>query len=372
MMAKLGPWTQLALLLLVSASILAATRYSRTTSDRNCDDVAQPGELLSTTSMSLDGRRGLRFDWNFHGVRSEQIVRPWRTDVRRSVTPHVAARASFAVDERHRNLYLSDGLQSIHRGSHTVEVPLALMAFLSRVQDAIGARGAVGEIGVHGGLFFIGMAHLSRAGEQLWCCDVFDDQKKNVDGSGFGVLSYFTKQCRTYGLDRVDVVATSSAALPQVKQGQPFRLISVDGGHTRELTVNDLRFASRNLAEGGIIVLDDVFNVDGWPGVIDGLITFMSLSGVHVGPFFIGHNKAFLSQASHHALFYNSLLKHPFWGGCMDSVPTSNLNPHKSPLSGQNRFALGGYQYLRLNCTDPLLSKRAREVLVEEHGLSTV
>ena len=50
-----------------------------------------------------------------------------------------------------------------------------------------------------------------------------------------------------------------------------FRLFSVDGGHTRELTVNDLTVAASHLEEGGIIILDDITNL-AWPQVIDGFL----------------------------------------------------------------------------------------------------
>ena len=48
------------------------------------------------------------------------------------------------------------------------------------------------------------------------------------------------------------------------------RFVSVDGGHTAEITAHDLAVADASLAEGGIIVLDDAFN-EQWPGVADGV-----------------------------------------------------------------------------------------------------
>ena len=40
-----------------------------------------------------------------------------------------------------------------------------------------------------------------------------------------------------------------------------FRLFSIDGGHSRVLTVNDLTLAAHHLVSGGILILDDVFDV---------------------------------------------------------------------------------------------------------------
>ena len=52
-------------------------------------------------------------------------------------------------------------------------------------------EGAIGEIGVHHGKFFVGLAHLAMNHEKLWACDVFEDQALNMGGSGFGDRACF-------------------------------------------------------------------------------------------------------------------------------------------------------------------------------------
>jgi hypothetical protein len=71
----------------------------------------------------------------------------------------------------------------------------------------------------------------------------------------------------------------------------PFRLISIDGGHTAAITASDLATCEGALADGGIVILDDCFNGE-WPGVIDGVHQYFSVPRAIV-PFAIGANKTF-------------------------------------------------------------------------------
>ena len=56
--------------------------------------------------------------------------------------------------------------------------------------------------------------------------------------------------------------------------GQKVRLFSIDGGHTVEHTINDLRIAEACVTNGGIVFVDDYCNVN-WPGVTEGLVRYM-------------------------------------------------------------------------------------------------
>lgn len=268
----------------------------------------------------------------------------------------------FVYNISFRQKFASEGRVQIWQGSHTVEIPLAILTYLSRLQHAAHIKGSIGEIGVHGGLFFIGLAHLAFEGDKLWACDVFEKQQsKNVDGSGFGVKAYFLDQCSKHGIpsNQISIYEGSSVELSldfaSQSQLHPFRIFSVDGGHTRQLTVNDLTIAAANLAPGGIIVLDDVLNIESWPGVIDGLFTWLILHKTEFGPFLVGHNKVFLVERSYHGLYYHAMEKHPFWCQYLQTDPKTNRNIHKSGSSGKNHFSWGGFEYLYIdpNVTPP-------------------
>ena len=67
-------------------------------------------------------------------------------------------------------------------------------------------------------------------------------------------------------------------------------MFSVDGAHTAAATRTDLGNAAACLTEGGVLVIDDVFNSD-WPGVSEGFHSFMSASDQQLLPFVIAYNK---------------------------------------------------------------------------------
>lgn len=192
------------------------------------------------------------------------------------------------------------------RGHRRVEgwlTPLdaRLIRAVGAAQEGFGIYGGVGEIGVHHGKLFILLYLLLRQNERGIAIDIFDRQELNVDRSGKGNLDRFLKNTtRCAGrLDALEFLEKNSrsATADEILQklGQPARLFSVDGGHTAELTLNDLTLADETLCPGGIAILDDCFNRH-WPAVSEGLATFMSTGSGRMVPFAIGENKVLLCR----------------------------------------------------------------------------
>jgi hypothetical protein len=75
------------------------------------------------------------------------------------------------------------------------------------------------------------------------------------------------------------------------------RLFSVDGGHTEEIMLHDMRTAEQSIVDGGIVVADDIFNAE-WPSVSVGALRYLDGGGALV-PFAIGFNKVYFTGASH-------------------------------------------------------------------------
>lgn len=99
------------------------------------------------------------------------------------------------------------------------------------------------------------------------------------------------RQCDSLTLSPDDILA--------VVDKQRFKLFSVDGGHTVEHTVNDLKLAERVVASKGVVILDDYYNPM-WPGVHEGFIRFMSLMNCRLAPIAFHANKLFLTLITHH------------------------------------------------------------------------
>jgi len=73
-------------------------------------------------------------------------------------------------------------------------------------------------------------------------------------------------------------------AAPQASApGLPaFRMLSVDGGHTMEVTLHDLMLANCLVRDDGLVVLDDFLSPT-WVGVTEALVVLGRLPESHLG-----------------------------------------------------------------------------------------
>ena len=84
-----------------------------------------------------------------------------------------------------------------------------------------------------------------------------------------------------------------------------FRFLSIDGGHTHTVTLNDLMFSCDLVMGGTVIVLDDLPRPD-WIGVASGLFTFLNGQSL-LQPFLFSRNKVYLTTGSHRDQYIASL-----------------------------------------------------------------
>ena len=173
------------------------------------------------------------------------------------------------------------------------------------LQERCGIHGDLAEIGVFQGKSFLALAAGASVGERLIAVDIFDSldvvaqrPEHDVTDYGQGNEARFRANLAEYfpGTE-VTVIARSSSDL----RGQErefgltnLRFLSIDGGHTSQLTVNDLRIADTSLTEDGLCCLDDVLNPH-WLGVISGLFEFLQSRPALV-PVALFPNKLFLSR----------------------------------------------------------------------------
>lgn len=187
---------------------------------------------------------------------------------------------------------------------------LTMLTTIDAIQRADGVTGSVAEIGVHHGKLFIGLSLLQRGEATSLAIDIFGDQDLNVDGSGKGDYDVFRKNVsRWSSTDRVAVHQGDSTQLSAEQllklAGAPVRIFSVDGGHTEEIVASDMRLAEETLADGGVVVGDDVFNFE-WPGVAVGTLRYLDAGGA-LAPFAIGFNKVLFSRPEHCDRYRNAV-----------------------------------------------------------------
>jgi hypothetical protein len=194
---------------------------------------------------------------------------------------------------------------------------LPVLKVLDAAQRARNVRGAVAEIGVHHGRLFIPLHLLQRGSGKSVAIDLFGDQELNIDNSGNGNLDKFTDNVALWStmdglvLHQGDSTKLEPAVLTEKADG-PIRFFSVDGGHTEEIVYSDMRLAEETLAEGGIVIADDIFNQQ-WPGVAVGTLKYLD-DGAKLAPFAIGFNKVFFTQPEF-CDYYRAELDTAFTGG---------------------------------------------------------
>lgn len=140
----------------------------------------------------------------------------------------------------------------------------AVSCGLMRIQADLGVKGPVAEIGTFEGRFFIAMAHALADGERALGIDLFDWPNPQV-------IDRFEANCAKHGVPaekritwRADSRSMSPDDLLAKLDGQRVRLFHVDGEHSRHALTRDLELATAVLADGGVIVLDDMLH-PGYP-----------------------------------------------------------------------------------------------------------
>lgn len=215
--------------------------------------------------------------------------------------------------ERESGMYTSEaywreGLNQVH-GWLMPGIVRPLTA-VHEFQRGYGIGGSVLEIGVHHGKFFIPLALLTEGEEYAVGIDLFAEQWKNIDQSGAGDLERVRENvARHCGPEKkVTLLARDSLALngadrvDLIHRFGRFRIVSVDGGHTAEHTVNDLLVAVDLLQGGGVVILDDYYNKS-WPGVHEGVARFFLQYTPKIAIFAYTDNKLFLTDHTHHARY---------------------------------------------------------------------
>lgn len=143
---------------------------------------------------------------------------------------------------------------------------LHLAHWVSEYQRQNGICGAVGEIGVHMGAFAVPIALTLKGEEKMIAIDIFEDQHKNIDGSGNGSRAKFEGNLRLFGVNVerdmriVKAASTELTSKDVMARVGPVRLLSIDGGHTAFTTAWDLGIATGACVEGCVVAVDDVTN----------------------------------------------------------------------------------------------------------------
>jgi hypothetical protein len=196
----------------------------------------------------------------------------------------------------------------------------------------INKTGGVMEIGVHHGQFYMMLNALTKITDQSYAVDVFENQSLNIDRSGNGSKELFQANLKNVDVHKGQNTCviqgdSTDTKLELVKNIGPgtLRFISIDGGHTANHTINDLKLANELISNEGVVILDDITHYF-WLGVMEGTVKFLQNSPTLV-PFAIGQNKLYLSKLSYQDYYY-------------ELVKNSGLGKKSQHFFGHNLIAI--------------------------------
>jgi hypothetical protein len=176
----------------------------------------------------------------------------------------------------------------------------------------INKSGGVCEIGVHHGKLYLLLNQVTSNETRSFAVDIFEDAALNIDFSGSGNREIFTKNLAEFDIHRgrnTTVIqgdsTDSKLQLEKTIGPGSLRFLSIDGGHTAEHTISDLKLANHLISNEGIVILDDILNAH-WLGVIEGTVHFL-LGRPTLVPFALGQNKLYLSKLSFQSYYFNVL-----------------------------------------------------------------
>jgi Methyltransferase domain len=200
--------------------------------------------------------------------------------------------------------YLSGGYRQVQGWASALA--LLELARLSQVQQTLGIRGPVCEIGVYLGRVLILLHLLTRP----------DELTAGVDLHERGPQVLRNLQAHRGDPTRLRLMVADSLQVPaerilELCAGRP-RLFDIDAGRTPEAVYHDLTLARQTMCAGGVAIVDDYFQ-EAWPGISEGVCRFMTLSG-GLCPLAIGGNKLFLTTSREASQAYRDRLAPMFAG----------------------------------------------------------
>ena len=225
--------------------------------------------------------------------------------------------------------YMNTGFAQVEGWCPELLAPV--VAAIDAHQKSRDVSGGSAEVGVHHGKMFMMINSICGSAEKSYAIDVFENQELNIDCSGQGSLSIFKSNLQKYdrhqGANVSILTADSLTANFDHLIDQPVRIFGIDGGHTVEHTISDLKKAQTRLHAEGVVILDDILTHH-WLGVVEGTVKFLQTHPTLV-PVALGFNKLFLVNLSY-AEKYRELFR---------GFP--NVTKYPVPFCGHDLVALG-------------------------------
>lgn len=181
-------------------------------------------------------------------------------------------------------------------------------------------KGGICEIGVHHGKFYLLLNQLVEPGYKSYAIDIFDDQTLNINFSGHGSLEIFQYHLsvfdRYFGKNTICIQGDSADPSLNIVNTIGYgtmKIVSVDGSHTTEHALNDIKIADQIVSNEGIVIVDDILHPYGL-GPLEATVTWLNSKPTLV-PFAMGCNKLFMCKVTFYQQYFNAFSSSPVGQG---------------------------------------------------------
>jgi hypothetical protein len=190
--------------------------------------------------------------------------------------------------------------------------------------------GSLIEIGIHHGKSFIPLYLLGSKEDTAIAIDPFESNK-DKNHPNYDALDHFLRNLDQYKttettnfvlIKKESQHLNSSDILKQCADVKA-RFFSVDGNHSFQNTLHDLKLAEECLCKGGIILLDDFLRYR-WPAVTEAYFHYFTNRSSPIKPFLLGYNKLFMAHENFCFQYQESILKHQFENKIIEETLMNN------------------------------------------------
>lgn len=205
--------------------------------------------------------------------------------------------------------------------------PLAMTFFdvINTIQIQNDIHGHIMEIGTYYGKSAAVLGQFLRTDEEFYCCDTFSGYKKVENNFRDSFETFFYNMTGRKAIVRQMM---STDLTPELLDNQKFRIWHIDGYHSFEDTLFDLKLGTQMLGERGIIIADDFLNPD-WLGVGQAINEFLRTDDYCL--IAQGYNKTILARKVDYQFYYDAI-----------------KNNEELPYSPHNFLPFHGFNYLSM------------------------
>jgi hypothetical protein len=203
--------------------------------------------------------------------------------------------------------YLNEGFSAMHGWLFMPAVEATLM--LAELQRQFMKPGPVSEIGVWEGRYLTLLSFVPAKPQPVLGIDPFihgGDRAAQLKRVHDNIARYARQPELVTLLEEYSAKVTASDVL--MRTGAPCQFVSVDGDHTMEGCLYDLRLAEAISARAGIVSVDDFPNLT-CPGVAEATIRYLLDPLASLAPFLMVGNKLFLAHREYVDLYRQGVIE---------------------------------------------------------------